>query len=138
MTEESRRQNVADEVARAEQALAAARSLLSLCLHADSVSRAYYAAFHFVRALLFARGVEPKSHAGALHMFNVEYVRPGTFPSTHTRLLGGMQRARELADYDAAVVFADADAQAGIADAEAFRADALAQLAAEGWIAPIA
>ncbi len=98
------------------------------------MSRAYYAAFHFLRALLYARGVEPKSHAGALRMFNVEYVRPGVFPSTHNRLLVGMQRARELADYDAAVVFAAPDADASIADAEAFRADAMARLRADGWI----
>jgi uncharacterized protein (UPF0332 family) len=134
VTNENRRRNIADEVARAEQALTAARSLLGLALFADSVSRAYYAAFHFLRALLYARGVEPKSHAGALHMFNVEYIRAGVFPSTHNRLLGGMQRARELADYDAAVVFAEADALASIADAEAFRADAIARLRTDGWI----
>ena len=47
MTDENRRRNVADELARAEQALQAARALLDLGLHADAVSRAYDAAVTF-------------------------------------------------------------------------------------------
>ncbi len=60
MTGENRKPNIADELARAEQALRAARALL---------------------------------------------------PSSHNRLLAGIQRSRELADYDAAVEFSDVDAE---------------------------
>ena len=101
MTDENRRRNLADELARAEQALQAARALLGVALHADSVSRAYYGAFHCLRALLLSRGVETKTHAGAIHTFNTEFVRAGLLPSSHNRLLAGIQRLRELADYDA-------------------------------------
>jgi uncharacterized protein (UPF0332 family) len=132
MTDTNRRQNVADELARAEQALQAARALLGLGLHADCVSRAYYAAYHVLRALLYSRGVEPKTHSGAIHLFNTEFVRSGLLPSAHNRLLAGMQRSRELADYDAAVTFAKADAEAHVKEAEAFRADVVAVLGREG------
>ena len=117
-----------------EQAARAARALLDLGLHADAVSRAYYAVFHALRALLLSRGVEPKTHAGAIHLFNVELVRPGLFPSHDNRVVGGLQRARELADYDAAVVFTDEDARAEVEAAERFLGDALAFLRREGWI----
>ena len=134
MTDENRRRNVADELARVEQALQAARALLGLGLHADSVSRAYYGAFYCLCALLFSRGVEAKTHAGAIHLFNTEFVRAGLFASSHNRLLAGIQRSRELADYDAAVTFAKEDAEGCVRDAEAFRADTLALLRRENWI----
>ena len=134
MTDANRKRNIAHELSRAEQAFEAARALLGLGLHADSVSRAYYGAFHHLRALLLSRGLEAKTHGGAIHVFNTEFVRPGLFASSHNRLLAGIQRSRELADYDAAVAFSREDAEASLRDAEAFRAEVLARLRAERWI----
>lgn len=134
MTGENRRRNIADEIARADQAMRAARALLALGLHADSVSRAYYASFHLVRALLLSRGVEPKTHGGAIHLLNTELVRAGVLPSSHNRLLAGLQRARELADYDSAIAFSKDDATAELDAAERFASDALSLLTREGWI----
>lgn len=134
MTDENRKRNAADALARAGEALRAARALLDLGLHADSISRAYYGAFHGLRALLLSRGAEAKTHAGAIHLFNMEFVRPGLFASSHNRLLAGIQRSRELADYDAAVSFSSDDAEACLRDAEAFRSDVVAHLRTSGWI----
>lgn len=133
MTDDNRRRNVADELARAELSLRAATALVQLGLHADGVSRAYYGVYHLLRALLYARGVEPRTHAGAIHLFNTELVRQGAMPSTHNRLIGGLQRARELADYDAAVTFSAEDASVFLADAQTFDLDARAFLAREGF-----
>jgi uncharacterized protein (UPF0332 family) len=134
VTDENRKRNLADELARAEQAFQAAQALTDLGLHADSVSRAYYGAFHCLRALLLSRGVEAKTHAGAIHLFNTEFIRAGLFPSSHNRLLAGIQRSRELADYDAGVNFSKDDAEACLRDADAFRTDVLARLRLETWI----
>lgn len=136
MTDENRRRNIADEVRRAQQALLAARSLIGLSLFNDAVSRAYYAAFHMLRAALLSRGLEPKTHAGAVHLFSSELVRAGVFPTAHNRLLAGLQRSRELADYDAAVEFGKEDAEAELADADAFTSAVLAHLRQEGWWTP--
>jgi uncharacterized protein (UPF0332 family) len=133
VTEDNRRRNLSDELERGAASMRAAEALLGLGLYADCVSRAYYGVFHFVRALLFSRGVEPRSHAGAIHLFNTELVRSGALPSSHNRLLGGLQRARELADYDAGVAFSEADARALLDDARAFEREARALLRAEGW-----
>ena len=134
MTDENRNANLRDELGRAEQALQAADALLGLGLHNDSVSRSYYAVFHFLCALLLTRGVEPRTHAGAIHLFNVELVRTSIFPSTHNRLLARLQRARELADYDSAVMFSEPDARAELDDARRFGVEAKAYLEREGWI----
>ena len=135
MTEENRRRNLQDEVERGDQAVRAAQALLDAGLHADSVSRAYYAAYHLLRALLLSRGLEPRSHSGAIHLFNTEFVRGGFLPSSHNRLLGGLQRARELADYDSAVAFSAEDARQSLADARAFAREILELLGREGWLA---
>lgn len=71
MTGDNRRRNIAEEVARAEEAL------LDLGLHSDSISRAYYSVFHVLRALILSRDIEPQTHAGAIHLFNQEFVRTG-------------------------------------------------------------
>jgi uncharacterized protein (UPF0332 family) len=136
VTNDNRRKNLANEVARADEALRAAEALLGLGLHADAVSRAYYAVLHLVRALLLSRGVEAKTHAGVIHLFNMELVRTGAFPSANNRVLGGLQRARELADYDAAVTFSEDDARAEITDARVFSVAALEFLKREGWLDP--
>jgi uncharacterized protein (UPF0332 family) len=135
MTEDNRKANIRDELARAAAALQAAEALVSLGLHADAISRAYYGAFHALRALAFARGLEAKTHRGAIHVFNTEFVRAGIFPSADNRLLSGLQRARELADYDAAVLFSGEDATAELAEARRFVDAARAWLAGEGLIA---
>jgi uncharacterized protein (UPF0332 family) len=133
VTDENRRRNIADQLVRADQAMQAAKALAGLGLCNDAVSRAYYAVLHILRAALLSRGVEPKTHGGAVHLFNAELVRAGIFPNTHNRLLSGLQRARELADYDAAVVFSAEDAAAEIADAEVFTRAVREYLAREGW-----
>ena len=134
MTDENRRRNLAQELQRASEAFRAAEALLSLDLNADAVSRAYYAAFHLIRALLLSRGVEPKTHAGAIHLLNLELIRPGLLPSSFNRLVGGLQRSREFADYDAAVAFSADDARAELEAARSFEAAALELLRAQGWI----
>src|SRR5262249_54054240 len=134
VTNENRKRNILDEVRRAEQAMKAAEGLVALGLFNDAVSRAYYAAFHMLRAALLSRGVEPKTHAGAIHLFNTELVRAGIFPTSHNRLLGSLQRARELADYDAAVVFGKDDAEAEIVAAGSFIARVIEFLRGEGWL----
>lgn len=61
MTGENRKENLAIEVEKADASLRAA----DLCLHAglfdDAVSRAYYAAFHMVQAVLLTLGLESRT-----------------------------------------------------------------------------
>ena len=109
-------------------------ALIALGLNADAVSRAYYAAFHVARALLLSRGLEARTHSGTIHLLNVEFVRPGIIPSSYNRFFGGLQRSRELADYDAAVQFSAEDAAEELASAHRFEAEVMKVLRAEGWV----
>ena len=134
MTDENRRRNLERELARADEALRAAEALLGLGLTSDSVSRAYYGAFHGLQALLLSRGIETKTDAEAMHVLNVELIRTGKMSSAWNRLLVRAQGARELADYDSAVTFSADDAAAQLQDARAFEVAARKLLADEGWL----
>lgn len=126
MTPTNRTANARDELTRAEQALGAARTLLDGGFVLDAITRAYYAAFHAARAMLVSRGVEPRTHSGAIHLLNVELVRQGLLDPRWNAILARLQRSRELADYDASVTFPAADAEQAIDDATRFLVEARA------------
>lgn len=132
--QDQRRQDIIDELRRGDEALRAAEALMAAELHADAVSRAYYGAWHHLRAVLLSRGVEARTHAGAIHLFNTEMVKKGTMSSSNNRILGGLQRAREMADYDSAVQFSADDARVLTADARSFAEEVKRLLTAEGWV----
>ena len=134
MIDPARRQDIHDEASRGDESLRAAETLIAAGLCGDAVSRAYYGAYHYLRALLLSREAEARSHAGAIHLFNTALVQKGSMEARHNRILGGLQRAREMADYDAAVAFTDDDARALVLDAQTFRAAARALLTNEGWL----
>lgn len=134
MTRDNRKANIADELQRGDDAVKAAHALAGLGLHADAVSRAYHAVLHALKALLLSRGLEAKSHAGSIHLFNREFVRTGLLDSSNNRLLSGMQRSRELADYAAGIVFSEEDTASELQQAERFISCAKALLAKESWL----
>lgn len=134
MTDENRRENIRLELARAEELFGAARALVVAGFASDAVSRAYYAVFHLIRAALLSRGLEPRSHGGALRLLNTELTRKGHLPA-FSKLVSGLQRSREAADYEAAVSFTLAEAEAALADAESFRVAVVDLLRREAWIA---
>lgn len=79
--------------------------------------------FHAARACLYSVGLEPTTHAGVLHLFNLHFVRTGDFEPAASRLLARLQKYREEADYDAAFVVDAAGAVEELAAARDFVAD---------------
>ena len=132
MNSENRRLNLTDELERAAEALREARTLLDADLPNGAVSRAYYAVFHLMRAAVISRGADPRTHAGTLRLFNLHIARPGELPAFN-KLVSGLQRSRELADYEATVSFTRDEAQSLVSDAETFDSAVRALLAREGW-----
>jgi uncharacterized protein (UPF0332 family) len=99
VTGENRKLAEEEELRRSDEDLAAARALISASLFRPAMTRVYYAAFHAVRALLFAEGLEPRSHGGAQHLLNLHYILPGRLESRWNRVLARLQKFREEADY---------------------------------------
>jgi uncharacterized protein (UPF0332 family) len=99
MTNEGKKATSAEELGRAREELRAAEHLLPLGFARIALTRAYFAVFHAVRAVLYAEGLEPRSHRGALHLFNQHLVKGGRFEPATSRLLARLQKFREEADY---------------------------------------
>lgn len=136
MTPANLKVNVAAEAERGDQALAAAEQLAAAGLFYDAASRAYYAAFHYARALCLSAGEEPRSHHGVAHLLSLNFVRAGRLPAETSRAFSTLQGFREAADYDAAFVLDREGADQATANARTFIARARDLLVADGLLPP--
>jgi hypothetical protein len=98
----------------------AAQALLQLGLHNDAVSRAYFAAFHYARALLLLEGLEPKTHRGVVSLLMERYEKTGRMEAGLVSTLARLQTFRGLADYDASHRISKDRAEAEVTAAQAF------------------
>lgn len=136
MTNDHKRENIAIETERGDASLEAARVLLAANLLADAVSRAYYGAFHYARALLLTLGEEPITHAGVERLLHRDLVRPGLFDADAARLLARLQKMRLDADYTSEFVFTSKGAAEEIDAAKRFVEAARELLSRGGWRSP--
>jgi uncharacterized protein (UPF0332 family) len=120
MTGENIRQNVREEAHRGEECIRAAGHLLAGGFHSDAISRAYYAAFHFARALLLSRELEPKSHRGVIQLIGLHFAKDGPLSEEVAGILSQLEIYRELSDYNSAAVFSDEQARRTIERANQF------------------
>jgi len=109
MTEQNKRENIKAEIERASNALAAAVLLFDNGFFNDAVSRLYYFVLHNIRALLLTKGLEPKSHEGALRLFGLHFVKKGIFGTGESHIFSKMMKFREEADYNPAYFFTRED-----------------------------
>ena len=66
-----------------------------------ALSRAYYAAFHAARALLWSKGHVPKRHRGLIRLFGLHIVREQLVSRKVGKTLSDAYEQRELVDYQA-------------------------------------
>jgi uncharacterized protein (UPF0332 family) len=104
-------------LAKAGQKLAAAERDLAGEFCGDASSRAYYAAFHAISAVLATKGLSFSSHGQTIGAFNREFVKTGVFPSTMTGQLQALFENRQTADYDWAGVVDNQTAEEDVAAA---------------------
>jgi uncharacterized protein len=111
VTAEGQREAGAAELQLAAEELRAAEHLLAAGLPRIALARVYFAVFHAVRARLYAEGLEPRTHAGVQHLWNLHMVRTGRFEAATSRLLARLQKYRQEADYAQAFVVDEAGAR---------------------------
>jgi uncharacterized protein (UPF0332 family) len=111
LTHSNRATAIAEELARAENALAAARLLEDGGFPSDSVSRLYYSLLFRVRALLLILGLEAKSHEGALRLFSLHFVKTGRIEPEASHLFSRLMKYREEADDNPSYLFTVDDAR---------------------------
>jgi uncharacterized protein (UPF0332 family) len=107
--EENKRENIREEIVRATEARRAAELLFNNDFIKDAVSKLYYFLLYSIRALLFSKGLEPKSHEGALRLLGLHFVKEGLFISQDSHVFSKLMKFREEADYNPSYVFTKED-----------------------------
>jgi uncharacterized protein (UPF0332 family) len=64
------------------------------------LSSMYYAYFHIIKALLYKKGFDPKSHEGVYTMMNLHFIKPRVFDKKFSRFFERLHKNREIADYN--------------------------------------
>jgi len=122
VTEDNRKENIRAELDRATEAIAAATLLYENGFISDAVSRLYYFVLYHVRALLLSKGLEPRSHDGALRLFGLHFVREGLMDRRAAQVFSKLMKFREEADYNPISMFTKEDFVAFKEEAEIFAA----------------
>ena len=84
----------------------------------DSVSRAYYAVFHSISAVLLSKGLHYSSHSQVIGNFNKEFVKTGIFPFHFTKILQRLFEERQTGDYDFDTYITREEAEENLKNAE--------------------
>lgn len=109
MNEENKKENLREEIQRANESLKAAELLFENGFTRDAVAKLYYTLLYMVRAILLTKGLEPKSHEGALRLFGMHFVKQGVFESKDSHVFSKLMKYREEADYNPSYVFTSED-----------------------------
>ncbi len=134
MTDENKRANIAGELERAGEVIKAADLLYENGFTNDAVSRLYYYLLYTVRALLLSRGIEPKSHEGALRLFSLPFVKTNIFQTTDSHIFSKLMKLREEADYNPAYAFTPEDFSVFKNEAENLSEKIKSYLQQEGYV----
>ena len=109
MNEDNKRENIREEIDRAKEAIRAAQLLFENGFVRDAISKLYYSLLYNARALLLVKGLEPKSHEGALRLFGLHFVKPGPFEPKDSHIFSKLMKYREEADYNPSYPFTRED-----------------------------
>ena len=108
------------QIKKAEEKLAAAKSLREDGFRDDSISRAYYVMFHAGSAALLSEGISVESHSALKDMFGLHLVLKGKIDKKYGRWLNKLKDERENGDYDIYTDFDKEDTDSAIIQAEEF------------------
>ena len=109
MNEENKKENLREELQRADEATKAAELLFDNGFTKDAVAKLYYSLLYTVRAMLLTKGLEPRSHEGALRLFGMHFVKQGVFEAGDSHVFSKLMKYREEADYNPSYVFTPED-----------------------------
>ena len=87
-----------------------AKILLNAQEYKGTANRAYYAAFHAMRAVLILDGFDSKKHSGIIAKFRELYLKTELFDKEISNSISSLFRVRTASDYDDFYVISKQDA----------------------------
>lgn len=102
----------------AEDCLREAHLLLDGNEYKGTANRAYYAAFHALRAVLVLDGFDSKKRSGIIAKFRECYLKTGLFDKEMSDSISSLFRIRSASDYDDFYIVSKNDAAQQLEKAE--------------------
>jgi uncharacterized protein (UPF0332 family) len=121
----------------ARETLREAGILLNESALRGAISRAYYAMFYALLALLATKQLGTSKHSGALALFDREFVKTGVFPRELSRSLRLAFDRRQTHDYGEMTQVNRQTAKETLKDAKAFVAAIESHLRSVGHLAAL-
>ena len=87
-------------IEQAKEDLEASKLLYKDKYYKSANSRAYYAVFHAIRAVLALEPIDFKRHKSVIAYFNENYIKTEKFPKSIGRKISKCSKLREDSDYD--------------------------------------
>ncbi len=134
MNKENKKDNVREEIEHAEESMKAAGLLFNNGFVRDAVAKLYYSLLYTVRAMLLTKGLEPRSHEGALRLFGLHFVKQGIFEPEDSHVFSRLMKYRQEADYNPSYVFTPEDFIEFKKDAENVMVRIRSRLKQEGYL----
>jgi len=121
-------------IRKASRSLSAARRHIEEGDYDFASSRAYYAAFYAVEAILLTKQLAFSKHSAAIGAFNRHFVKTGVFPKDFSKYISRLFRERQTGDYEFDLSIEESDAQEDVRIAESILEAITAYLAQKGFI----
>jgi uncharacterized protein (UPF0332 family) len=87
-------------IKKAQRSLAAAKRQIEEGDYDFASSRAYYAAFYAMEAILLTKKLVFSKHGGVIGAFNQHFIRTAIFPREFSKLITHIFRERQIGDYE--------------------------------------
>lgn len=99
-----------------------------------ALSRAYYAVFYLIEAVLLTSNLVFSSHGNVIGTFNKNYIKTGIFPKEFSKLISVLFRKRQIADYEFNVKIDKNETEENINQAEKLIQSLIEYLVKENFI----
>ncbi len=107
-------QEIAANLERAEQSIAAAKELVAGGFHDFAASRAYYAAFYAATAALLTEGLELSKHSGVIASVHQRLIKTCRLDKEKGKELNWLFELRNVGDYGVTIHVSQQDAERAI------------------------
>ena len=105
-------------MAKAKDSLEVARQLHEQKHYNDAASKAYYAVFHSLQAILLTKGLTFSRHSDVLSTFNKEFIYSGVFAKNFYDKIVRLFKDRQIGDYEYEICIDRESSEADVVDGE--------------------
>ena len=120
-------------IGKGRRSLIAAKKLFTEGDYETTSSRAYYAVFHTIQAILLTMDLTYSKHSGVIGGFFKHFIKTGIFPKEFARFIKQLRKDRETGDYEYHSTITREEAERDIQNAEKIIVTLEEYLSEEGY-----